>query len=391
MSVRKNHTVFAESSHHPAPDAGSGGAAGELFTHGLLAHLADDDVPARERRVRRVLDEIAAGETTARTYRFPGPAVRRWSAVAAVLALAATGIFYARSVEASAQAVVKASIAALRSSGDRRYEVRVMRDSDTSLPAEPTAVVDTSEGGLMLLRGTFPDGRHEVVVGRDTEGKWAIRRDGVIEREHPEIAWPRWATVGDESLFADSVDRLLEVMTKGYALERRGTEELEGRAGRRFEHLVGEKKVRFLPGANRIELWIDPATKLVERLEMRWDQRDLPPRDRPPRDRQGPAPGPDDADRPARPGPDGPPDGPPLGPPRRPIGPPLGPAPHQPPPGERPARPDVPPGPEGIMRPGGPQMGPGPRPSPPRLLVLERVDAPDFEIGWFSPKRHVGR
>jgi hypothetical protein len=112
----------------------------------------------------------------------------------------------------------------------------------------------------------------------------------------------------------------------------------------------------------------------------------------------GPDAGPDSGPRDG--GPDGPPNGDrPFRGPRRGRGGPGGPGPAG---GEGPEGPrgipglgPLPPGVANGQRPqGGPQaMGPGRNPGdrhgPPKMIVIQRVDAPAFEQSWFSPETHV--
>jgi len=430
----------------PAPGAPPEVVADEMLAHGLLTYLHKDTPEHQVRRVRHAMCTIAAessqdpeAQAPGRRLRFPVRTARGWLALAASLALVATAAFFGFPGETSAQAVVQKSIDAMRTAGaggaaDRRFEVRMQRFADAELEKEPSAVVDMRPPNFLLLRAHAPEG-HEIIAGRDQAGGWCIRLDGGVEREHPQQAWPRWAMVGDESLFADSVDRLLEEMARGYRLERSGEATLEGRPGTKFRHIVGTRNRPRGPGGDRVEIWIDPATNVVERLEMHWNQQtggegaspagaqrgpnggpgdDSMRRPHPPR---GPRadPGAHDDGRPPRPE-DGP-DGDRLPPPRR--GPPDGPRgdgpppggdpigdrpPHDGPPGDgigdRPFRdgprpqgePGAGPGGRGPGGPGGPgQAGrPGRRP-PPRLLVIQRVDAPKFEPGWFSPEAHAGK
>ncbi len=366
-----------------APGATAPHTADELFAHGLLAHVTRDTPASREQRVARVLGSIHAEHRTG-PLAFLGRAPARWIGIAAAVAIASVALFFTGQVQSSAQAVVQQSISALRAPGDRRFDLRITYD-DNAPSAGATGTVDTRDGGLLLLRFTAPNGR-EVVVGRDEDGPWAIRPDGELDRDHPEHAWPKWATVGEESIAGDSVDRLLEELTKTYTLERRGVEELEGKNGRRFLHLTGEHKPGSGPGASRVEIWIDRDTKLIERLEMRWDARQ--PGRRPPL--PGNAPDEAQADRPPPEGADESPDAPHNAPP-----------PHDGPrdlPRDIQDRPEPPPFfPPGLGPPGprGSANGiqPGPRrfrPPPPKVLVLERVDTAPFDSDWFSPLRHLG-
>lgn len=469
-----------ELSIEPAPEGTPHGTpetvASELFSHGLLTYL-NTDTPARQgERIGRLMVAIEQdrlrgtgvpplSSTSSRNFRFPIRTARGWLALAACLTIGTVAVFMGIPGEQSAQAVVQQSIEAMRSTagGDRRYEIRIQRPTDDALPSLPGAIIDTRSPNLLVLRSNAPDG-HEIIAGRDATGNWCIRRDGGIERDHPEQAWPKWSKVGEESMLVDSVDRLLEELTKSYDLQKEGTATLDNKSGVSYRHIVGTKKRVRSPGGDHVEVWIDPTSKSVERLEMRWN---LPPRGQPGGDKN-----PDAADG----GPDGSPDAAPMDGPRPPRGPegrppreqgrdPLGPRPFRPegaPPNG--PRPDGPgpngPGPDGIepvgpgpdsaegpgpegRRPrgghgldgphprpeprpdgslpgprrdgadgppprgpggpgpggrlpgmfGAPPRGPGPgaRPNPPRMLVMQRVDAPAFDAAWFTPEVHIAK
>ncbi len=459
----------------PASHATPQTQADELLAHGLLTYLHNDHPAAQNARVTRVMSAIGADSasnapeapapTTPYRFRMPIRTVRGWVALAASIGLVALAGFFGFPGETSAQAVVKQSIEAMRAGvggGDRRYEVRltVRKDGGDERTLDP-AIVDMRSPNQLLLRVRSPEGDN-IVAGRDEKGDWCIRlaRDGGgIEREHPQMAWPRWSKVGDESLFADSVDRLLEEMTRGYTLSRQPDAALESAPGKAFRHILATKKRLRAPGGDTVEIWIDPATNAVERMVMKWNdppagragdaqpaqarpddaargdgpapgagQDDRQPLDRPMRPR-GPRPGPDgepndgpnggpDGDRPDRPLPprrprpfprDGGPDNGPMGRPDR--GPDAGPEgepdgdrlppgprdrPHRGPEGDGPmgipGLGPVPPGAFGPRQQGpqgaGPNRAPGDRHGPPKMIVIQRVDAPAFEAGWFSPEAH---
>ena len=195
--------------------------ADELFIHGLLSYLSQDTIDAREHRVSRALEAIANDERRPVAFRIRPAAPRRYAALAAVVVLAAIAVLLGVPLESSAHAIVRSSVAASRAPGDRRYEIRELRGPQTKLSTDPVLIVDTRTGGLTLIMGRAPDG-HPIIAGRDATGPWALRIEGDVTREHTERAWPRWSTVGDESLFVDSVDRLLEAVEQSYALVRKG-------------------------------------------------------------------------------------------------------------------------------------------------------------------------
>lgn len=379
----------------PASETSAPLAADELFVHGLLSYLSQDTTEARETRITRAINAIKADQPPITVFRIRPAALRRYGALAAMLALVATAVYLGLPVESSAHALVRSSVAASRAPGDRRYEIREIRGLQTKLPADPTMVVDTRTGGLTLIKGTAPDG-HKIVAGRDSTGPWALKMDGSLTRDDTQRAWPRWTTVGEESLFIDSVDRLLEAVEKSYALVRKDPEALEGRGTKFLDHIRAIKKAGQGPGPSTIDLWIDPDSKLVERLEMRWPSRPGPLDLKGPFNPDGPGP----RDRPMRP-----PPGEGFGPLPRPEG---GPRPDGPRPegGLRPEgpRPDGPrEGPReggGGPRPDGPRDGPreggggggGPqRPSPPTLVTIDRVDPPKLADNWFTPEAHPTR
>ena len=413
----------------PAAGAPPGVVADELLAHGLLTYLHKDTRSRQELRVAKVMSTIDERSRPIGRLLWTRRNVRVITAAAACLALVAALTFLGLPGEQSAQATVERSIAAMQSSGDRRFEVRILAPDQTTLPANTSAIIDTRPPNLMLLRASTSEGR-EVVAGRDATGDWAIRLDGGIERTRPELAWPRWAKVGEETLLADSVDRLLSGLTKGYTLQRPADTHLDGQPDKLFHHVLGTKNHAGGPGGDHVEIWIDPATNIVERLEMRWDVATPQSRasspaassnnaDQPPAARSEDGPGADDEPgqraRPPRGHPPHrrppPPDDDDLmgGPPRpdhgaRDNGEP-GPTDQADQPGH-PGATDGPVGPDDRAGPGRPPRGPGgpgargggplgggrgEHRGPPKLLIMQRVDTPALEAAWFTPEAHLAK
>lgn len=404
--------------------------ADELFVHGLLGSLNEGD--AKERRLAALARALDGGETAAhavgRLRRNSGRRLRRLAGLATVTMFAIAGVLLVMPAgQSAAYATVKATIAAAQSPEDRRYEVRVVHAGETDFPKDANAILDSRAGGQFLLR-FWADREHLVVVGKDQSGTWAIRREGGVDREHAREAWPRWSTVHGESLFADSIGDLLQVLTKDYELT---TSEGELVDGMKLTKVVGERKADVHRQPDVIELWIDPKTNVLERMEMRWPPVPAGGRGRPgggpegpvggvrgdperegaadaarerprlegrPEDREGPPPpregaGDERTEGPRGPGRRGPGDGPPRG-----EGPHDGPPPERE--GDRPAGDhggDGPPrgerGPEGRTPP--PWIPPWMRPPasrpPLQRLVIQRVKAPEFAEGWFTPEKHDER
>lgn len=395
----------------PDPAGTPAQQADELFVHGLIGSLHERASGVQARRIDRLMVALAetAGAPTGlpeRNKRFSGRRLRRLVSVLGLACVGIVGVVATWIVVApatnEARAAVTATISAAKASGDSRYEIRIMRAMQNELPAEPSAVFDSKSGGLFVLRARGPNG-HVAIAGQDAAGEWAIRQDGGIERDDPRRAWPRWATSGDESIFADSVEALLTSLMTNFNLFVLEPQVVDGRTMRR---VVGLRRTDPPHGlADRVLLLIDADTKQLQRMEMAWNQPPMGPRGKGP---DGPpmGPRPEGGDHPLRDGPpgelvpdDGRPDrgpegrregrpdrGPDFGPgrperdgprpgPRGEFGPPLG--------------NDGPQGPLGP--PLGPQQGPQGQPRGQRLvrLVMERTNAPTWPSDWFTPEGHL--
>jgi hypothetical protein len=358
----------------PPADGAPADVAAQLVVHGLLEYLRINDAVAQERRVARVMEEIAgervAGRVFPRPSSRPSPRVVRWAMAAAVLLAVGVWAYFVGIPSERAQAEVQRAVAALRAAGDRRYEVRLQAWDQEHGSTKLGAVVDTRSPGITLVRHWPPRRENGLIVGHDAKGEWAIRpEDGTIERERARQYWPPWSVDG-ESLTVDSLDTLLEQLPKKYTLEQGAREPLAGGV-KLFDRVSATRGDHTGMIPERVELWIDPETRLAERVEFRWttkhEVRGAPPGrndgdhvDHAPPDRDGHPDGPDQG--PDRGGPDraGPDQGPDRGPG------------HRPPP----------------RKDGGPQ-GRGPQPM--RLIVFQRVDAPVFAPDWFTPEGHVSK
>jgi hypothetical protein len=434
----------------PDADASPEVRADELFSHGVLHVFHETDGAVREGRVGRVMASIASpAEVATNAGRVVEPRrhrrLARFLGRGSLLAAIIVGVvFLASPATTTSYASVEEAITAMRGPGDRRYEVRAQVGPAETVEKDPHATIDSRSRERMVLRLKRPDGGM-VIVGRDVQGEWAITPEGGVERGEPRRAWPGWAIESGESLFADSIDRWLEAAADTYTFSKAEVRSIPGREGVSAHYVVGVRKQAGDPrghrlrGADRVELWIDPASKIVERMELSWKPpmdrmgggpgeefprrgpergRDGPPRPRPGPDGQMPegagkdgVPAPQDAvkegtnpreegpgmerDGGHRPrGPRPPMDGERPGAHRRP--PPDGEGPrdrggphsgsHGGPPGGPHGGPQG--GPEGGPRGGGPQDRPERRP-PLRRLVIDRIEAPAFEDAWFSPEKHL--
>lgn len=268
-----------------------GKQADELLVHGLMQFLHADQPDSQQRRVERVMNELRAESPAdgsaqpaprvhervlVRRFRVPMRALRSLTAVAAVMGVIAAVSLLAIPRQTSAAGTLRDSIAALRGPGDRRFEVRITTWEDSDSGDEPHAIVDTRQPSQMLIRAKRPP-KHDgdegmMVVGRDARSRWAIRPDGSIERDRPEQAWPRFAAMENQSLFAESVDQMLEQMSWIYTFSK--GEDERSSSGVMLRRVEGVRKQHTGPGPSEITVWIDDATKIVERVELRWNERD---------------------------------------------------------------------------------------------------------------------
>lgn len=366
----------------PAPDATPARAAGELVVQGLLESLHRRDAASREARIETF---FAGLENPKRLRVFPFRRVVRWGmAIAAVIALTTTLVLIGVPGESTALAEVRQSIRAMRAAGDRRYEVSMAKRSGDDAAADVNAIIDMRSPNLLLIRHKPPGWNDFAVGGRDEKGAWAILKDGTTTRTNPERQWPPFVTDGGETFMTQSIDKQLEELPELFTFAKTASEKVPGAAsdGLAMDRITATRKQRSGFKPSRVDLWIDPASHFVERIEYRWDEA------APGGSRGGPGGGggsqDGDHDRgPKRGGPRGPDDGD-----------------HHGSDGDRPPPPRD--------RLDGPGHGPGGSPPPSsgkrggdhgsgghgsaqRLVVFQRVDAPTLPPDWFTPEGHGGK
>jgi hypothetical protein len=422
-SDRLHNHGHAESDLTPAApsDRDPRAIAREQFVHGLLGFLHHDDPRTQTRRVAGVMaaidaDHAAYAEQTqrARMTIHTRPAWRVASGLAAAAAVAAA-VFISIPTAPAVATLIDSSLAVSKQGVDRRYQVRVSAPNAERAEGEPIATIDTRGGDRMVARATTPRGER-VAFGRDAKGDWNLVPGGEVERVGASSRRPSWVDFGESTIMMESMDAALERLKDEYDAKRVDRASATP-GGAPMDRVSATLKTRNGTSPERLELWIDPTSRLVERLEMHWAPRPRPDG----RDGRGPLRGPDGAGRPGPGGPEGMPPGPP--PPRGPRGP-QGPAegdarhqdpdqgPQQGPPRDRRPGPDGgprPDGPEGFGAgpdgPGGPggggRGGPrGPRPMhappdfarhapPPRVMVITRIDVQPVTDDWFSPEAHT--
>lgn len=252
---------------HPAQ------TADELIAEGLLRHLSNRDASATEQRLAAAMAAIDQEKAGPRAATPAAPRFRtpRWAlAAAAIVVIAGTAMMLGIPGEQSAMAQVQQTLAAMRSVGDRRYVVQ-LDGADETNGGMPNGIIDTRSPGLLLIQHRPPWQREFTTVGRDEQGKWAIRSDGQVERANPNRYWPPWVTIDGESLFADSLDELLESLPKAYTLGTPVRESLQG-GDRVYSRITATRINTSGPQPHVVDLWIDPETRLADRVEFRWNR-----------------------------------------------------------------------------------------------------------------------
>jgi hypothetical protein len=365
MSANTN----SEWTNEPAPFADDPDAAArERVVDALLAHRAGETRATVDARVARAVSGLGRVEPHAAPARGTrGRSVRLGALGAGVAAAVLFGALLMFDRPSTASAVLAQAHAAERAAGDRRYEVTV------ELPPPPGAAhpmmsifmvgtLDVRDDRHMRLTMVLPDGR-TMVRALDGDTSWTQRPDGAVLRLPSDAPWPRYVETPSGELLVDRLSTFIEDVEGHYDVTRCGGMVPIEAAG--LERLCAAKRDPEFRGAERVELWVDPATHAVVRARLEFGDR-LPERDRAGR---GPGPGP-------RGGAEG--DGP-RGP---------GPGPRGGADGDGPRGPGS--GPRGGAEGDGPR-GPGPRGGPehvpPRSIVISRVALPagGFAASHFAP------
>lgn len=311
----------------PAP-ASPADLADQLVIHGLLAATTAEAMATRRSRIDRVL--LAAA--TPRPSPLQSISVRpftRWAmATAAALAIAVTLVILGLPGESKALATIRESIEAMRTAGTRRYEVRIFTVNDDDSARAPIATVDVRSPGLLVIKDRPPWFDGDKFVGRDASGAWTVLPDGAVLRDPPIAYWPPWASVGGQPLFTDSIQSLIAGLPNAYALGMLDAQPLPSKSFGTMDRVRGLRINKHGHEPDRVELWIDPLSRMVERVEYHWT-----------------AAAPQEPTASTKTAP--------------------------------PAKSHVP-----------GSTPPPPPGGPPRLVVFERVDTPELPQDWFTPEGH---
>jgi hypothetical protein len=246
------------------------------LVHSLLLHLSDRNDMAKEQRIARVMESVAAPRSwSAKLYRTIRPFARY--AIAAAL-LVACVVFYTQLPVNTASAAVDRMIAAFDNAGDRTYRFTVQGIGKDGRPQpEPTREPGERaglDGSTLYLRSSdkfvlarpTPSGK-SVLCGSDGQTRWLIRPDKpVLVSSDPQAFRipmpPELAAILSMNLKAT----LLQIRDH-YRV--RCVEDASGQAQQTGMvcHLIAEKVGRNVPGPGNIEIWADAKSGLLHRIE----------------------------------------------------------------------------------------------------------------------------
>jgi hypothetical protein len=220
--------------------------AGELFADGLLQWHALDRGRAQQRRVEAVLRAIDG--------RRPRRGMLLAASAAALLLACAGAVWWAARGGSS------------RAPADRRYRVTAW------MPFEPAPTLvgelDVRDRDHHVLRVTLHD--FMVRSGRDGASPWLTGDDGMVAHLREQFADPHHFLLGGGLAVLDSAATLLPELERAYALGPPAPATLSAHPGVTFEH----RHARGAPGGGQprdVEVWIDPRSGRVQRMELRWE------------------------------------------------------------------------------------------------------------------------
>lgn len=250
--------------------------ANEQFIHGLLEFHQKDGPPKQEQRLQKLMRSIDAEidpqESPHLQAQSRNPSWLRIASIA-IPALILISVFVL-SRNPSAVAIINSAIEALPEVGDRRYQVLAQIDADNR-QAALVGNLDIRDREHLLLQVTTADG-YRLVMGRNADGDWLLQDAGEANQNHIEhlgkqTGWPSWLDLGSHAILLDSVDNLLTHLRQDYDLVH-GEQPAAENAGSVPVpmQITALRRSRDPAAAQRIDLWIDQHSHLVERMELHW-------------------------------------------------------------------------------------------------------------------------
>ncbi|NOG53061.1 MAG: hypothetical protein HND57_01800 [Planctomycetes bacterium] len=255
-------------------------AAEQRFMHGLLSYLHRQDDEAREARIQRVMHAVTQESDSTQTpsvLRFTTTLYQHWKSVSSLAAAAIIvfALFLFSTIlptGPSAYAVVQTSLSAASTAGAHRYNIYAALPHEENIGETAIATLDIADADHHVFILTRPRGG-QLVTGCNEDGTWAIRRDGAIERYRPGMARPRWAAIGQMTIFASSIDDLIDEFGDLYDFTFGADDAIEGQPTVSYTRVTATyRDPETSPDSPaRFEFWIAPDTQMIQRLEIYWD------------------------------------------------------------------------------------------------------------------------
>ncbi|HEX6810191.1 MAG TPA: hypothetical protein VF384_01085 [Planctomycetota bacterium] len=251
----------------PDPEAAPDVVADELFVHGLLQTVSDDEA-SRQRRVMAVMAAITQPQQKPR--RVPWLVL---GAAAAALVLGVAGkVLLGWLSGPDARTLVDRAVHAAKQAGDRRYEVDATwsaADSSFTLRGE----LDVRGADRHVLRATMHG--MQVTTGSDGGEVWFAGNEMLAAHLREMRGLGHSVFVLDKHrMTLGSIDALVANLAADYRLDPPGSATLPEHAGVAF-HRITAHRTTSTPVPDLVEVWIDPGSGLVQRLALLWR---VPPR-----------------------------------------------------------------------------------------------------------------
>lgn len=238
--------------------------AEQQFAHGLLRTL-DESEQADKDRTRNVMNAIrrpVSHEVNDRGR----PFTRVISGIAAVIVFS-VALVILNGTSQSAIATITDTVAATKRAGDRSYRIFVNRSPKDGFRLKPDASLDVRSNDMYLFRDRTPEGRM-LIAGADTEGQWKIRRSGDVLRDPPAHHEPLWIEIGSDTLLMTSIDGMLDTLPENYMLKMVDPEPMAPGDPTDCLRITAVPRDATRPGPTQIDLWIDPDSQLVARMDI---------------------------------------------------------------------------------------------------------------------------
>ena len=239
-------------------------AAEQQFTHGLLRTL-DESEQADQDRTRSVMAAIRRPVSNPVNDR-GRPFARVISGVAAIIVFS-VALVILNGTGRSAIATISDTVAATKRVGDRSYRISVSKSPQGGFQLKPDASLDVRSNDMYLFRDRTREGRL-LIAGADNDGQWKIRRSGGVLRDPPGHHEPLWIEIGSDTLLMTSIDGLVDTLPENYMLKMVDSEPLEPGDPTDCLRITAVPRDASRPGPTKIDLWIDPDSQLVARMDI---------------------------------------------------------------------------------------------------------------------------